>query len=208
MADNRVDAASCGGYLAAMQLDHIAMVDAHVRLEPLTPDHREPLRGPAMADPDTWRWWPRDVPGAGWDATVDWQLAEQAAGRWLLYTVFAPDGRAVGQSCYLALRPEHASVEIGGTWYGPDARGGAINPASKRLLFGHAFACGAERVEQKTDALNARSRAAMEKMGATFEGVHRRHMRRPDGSWRDTAWYSVIRPEWPAVKARLDARLG
>lgn len=190
-----------------MDLIHITHEDAFVRLEPLAANHREALRAPAMADPGTWAWWPRDVLGDGWDATFDWQMAEQAAGRWLIHAVVAPGGRAVGQSCYLALRPEHASVEIGGTWYGPEARGTAINPASKRLLFGHAFACGAERVEQKTDALNARSRAAMEKSGATFEGIHRRHMRRPDGSWRDTAWYSVLREEWPTVKAGLDARL-
>lgn len=190
-----------------MQLVHTVLESAHVRLEPFHEGHREPLRGPAMADPATWTWWPRDVLGAGWDATVDWQLAEQAAGRWLLHAVIAPGGAAVGQSCYLALRPEHAGVEIGGTWYGPAARGTTINPAAKLLLFGHAFACGAERVEQKTDALNARSRAAMEKSGATFEGIHRRHLRRPDGTWRDTAWYSVLREEWPAVKAGLEARL-
>jgi N-acetyltransferase len=59
----------------------------------------------------------------------------------------------------------------------------------------------------KTDALNARSRAAMLKMGAQFEGVHRRHMRRADGSLRDTAWFSVLREEWPAVRAGLEARL-
>lgn len=190
-----------------MKLVHTVLENAHVRLEPLDEAHREPLRSPAMADPETWRWWPRDVLGHGWGATFDWQLAEQAAQRWLLFAVIAPGGAAVGQSCYLALRPEHGSVEIGGTWYAPEVRGGAVNPAAKLLLFGHAFACGAERVEQKTDALNARSRAAMEKMGCTFEGIHRRHMRRADGSWRDTAWYSVIREDWPAVRAGLEARL-
>jgi RimJ/RimL family protein N-acetyltransferase len=75
------------------------------------------------------------------------------------------------------------------------------------LLLGHAFASGAERVELKTDALNARSRAAMLKLGCAFEGVHRHHMRRPDGSWRDTAWFSILREEWPGVRTRLEARL-
>lgn len=159
-------------------------------------------------DPGTWTHWPRDVPGAGWDATVDWQLAEQAAGRWMLHAVFVAGADApVGQSCYLAIRPEHAGVEIGGTWYAPAVRGTAVNPAAKLLLLDHAFACGAERVELKTDARNARSRAALEKLGATFEGVHRRHMRRPDGGWRDTAWYAVIREDWPGVRAGLEARL-
>jgi N-acetyltransferase len=75
------------------------------------------------------------------------------------------------------------------------------------LLIGHAFACGAERVELKTDALNAQSRAAMLKLGAVFEGVHRKHMRRADGSLRDTAWFSVVREDWAGVKAGLEARL-
>lgn len=190
-----------------MNLVHALLENTHVRLEPLAETHREPLRASATADPDTWRWWPRDMVGDGWDAQFDWQLGEQAAGRWMLHAVIAPDGAAVGQSCYLAIRAEHCGVEIGGTWYAPAARGTRINPAAKLLLLGHAFACGAERVELKTDSLNAASRAAMLKMGGTFEGVHRRHMLRPDGGWRDTAWYSVLREEWPAVKAGLDARL-
>ncbi len=190
-----------------MKLVHQTLENTHVRLEPLTEAHREPLRGPAMADPLTWRHWPRDMVGAGWDNQFDWELGEQATGRWMLYAVIAPDGRAVGQSCYLSIRPEHSGVEIGGTWYGPDARGGTTNPASKLLLLGHAFACGAERVELKTDSENLRSRAAMVKMGATFEGVHRHHMRRPDGSWRDTAWYAVLREDWPQVREGLEARL-
>lgn len=193
---------------APMNLVHQTLQNAHVRLEPLEERHREMLRGPAMADALTWRWWPRDMMGEGWDSQFDWQLGELAAERWLLHAVIAPDGAAVGQSCYLAIRPEHHGVEIGGTWYGAAARGTTINPASKLLLLGHAFACGAERVELKTDSNNAASRAAMLKMGATFEGIHRRHMKRPDGSWRDTAWFSVIREDWPRVKAGLEARLG
>jgi RimJ/RimL family protein N-acetyltransferase len=115
--------------------------------------------------------------------------------------------KLVGQSCYLNPRPRDAGVEIGSTWYAGSAQGTFVNPAAKLLLIGHAFACGAERVELKTDALNARSRAAMLKMGATFEGIHRRHMRRADGTLRDTAWFSVLREEWPEVKAGLEARL-
>ena len=191
-----------------MQLVHQTLENAHVRLEPLAEAHREPLRAPALADPLTWRHWPRDMVGEGWDRQFDWQLDEQAAGRWMLHAVISPDAGAVGQSCYLALRPEHSGVEIGGTWYGPAARGTAINPASKLLLLGHAFASGAERVELKTDSENTASRAAMLKMGATFEGIHRRHMRRHNGTWRDTAWYAVLREDWPRVEAGLWARLG
>ena len=188
----------------AMNLVARTLENDFVRLEPLRADHRELLRA-HTADPTIWRWWPRDM--ADWDEAFDWQMDEQAAGRWILHAVIAPDGRAIGQTCYLAIAPEHARVEIGGTWYGPDAQGSLVNPACKLLMLGHAFACGAERVELKTDALNTRSRAAMLKMGAHFEGVHRHHMRRPDGTWRDTAWFSVLREEWPGVKAGLEARL-
>ncbi|HYD87212.1 MAG TPA: GNAT family protein [Vitreimonas sp.] len=116
-------------------------------------------------------------------------------------------GIIVGQSCYLTIRPRDAGVEIGGTWYVRAAQGTAINPAAKLALLDHAFACGIERVEFKTDALNAQSRAALTKLGATFEGVHRRHMRRPNGTWRDSAYFSIIREDWPHVRANLEARL-
>jgi RimJ/RimL family protein N-acetyltransferase len=142
-----------------------------------------------------------------WDANFDWMLAEQAAGRWLFHTVRAPDGNVLGQTCYLAIHPDNHRVEIGGTWYVPTVHGSHINPACKLMMLDNAFVCGAQRVELKTDANNARSRAAILKMGATFEGIHRQHMLRPDGSWRDTAWYSVLADEWAGVKAGLEARL-
>jgi RimJ/RimL family protein N-acetyltransferase len=107
----------------------------------------------------------------------------------------------------MAFRPEHCGVEIGGTWYAAHAQGGIVNPTCKYLLLGHAFDSGAERVELKTDSNNVRSRAAMLKMGARFEGVHRHHMRRPDGTWRDTAWFSVLRAEWPDVREGLVRRI-
>jgi N-acetyltransferase len=189
-----------------MQLTHCTAHTPDVRLSPLAAEHADGLAA-AAADPALWTWWPRGDVGATFAAQFDWQLAEQAAGRWLIHTVMTPTGQIVGQSCYLNIRPEHAGLEIGGTWYAAAAQGTRINPAAKLSLIAHAFTCGAERVELKTDALNARSRAAMEKMGAQFEGIHRRHMRYPDGRWRDTAWYSIIAADWPAVRAGLEARL-
>lgn len=179
---------------------------AFARLAPIAQAHREPLRAAAAA-PEIWRLWPRPMIEEGWDAAFDRQLREQAEGSWMVHTVFAADGRALGQTCYLAIEPKHDRVEVGGTWYAPEAQGGPVNPQCKLLMLGHAFACGAERVELKTDSENARSRAAMLKMGACFEGVHRRHMRRPDGTWRDTAWYSVLKDEWPRMREGLEARL-
>jgi RimJ/RimL family protein N-acetyltransferase len=149
--------------------------------------------------------------GEDYGARFDWLLAEMEAGRWIPHAVIAQGGamhgRIVGQSCYLTIRPDHDGVEIGGTWYRREAQGTAINPAAKFLLLGHAFASGVERVEFKTDALNMQSRNAMAKLGLTFEGIFRHQMRRPDGSWRDNAYFSVIREDWPALKAKIEARL-
>jgi len=188
-----------------MKLTAIPLENAHVRLEPLVEAHREGGRT-AASDPAIWKHWPRDMASDGWDKSFDRQLGEQADGSWMIFTVI-DRGKIVGQTCYLAIAPEHNRVEVGGTWYNPAAQATHINPASKLLMLGHAFACGAERVELKTDALNTRSRAAMLKIGAQFEGIHRRHMRRYNGTYRDTAWYSVIREDWPDVQAGLETRL-
>lgn len=188
--------------LAATTLTH-----ARVRLEPFEERHRAGLTTAAEADLGIFSHMPFALAERGYSAWFDWLREEQAAGRWMPHAVLNPDGRVVGQSCFLALRPRDSGVEIGGTWYARDAQGGAINPAAKLLLLGHAFACGAERVEFKTDALNAQSRAALLKLGTTFEGVFRRQMRRPDGTMRDNAYFSVIREEWPAVRAAIETRL-
>jgi RimJ/RimL family protein N-acetyltransferase len=150
---------------------------------------------------------PFGVAEKGYGAWFDWLRAEQAEGRWIPHAVIAPDGLIVGQSCYLAIRPEHSGVEIGGTWYARAAQATAINPAAKLLLITHAFSCRAERVEFKTDALNVQSRGALTKLGATFEGIFRRQMRRPNGTMRDNAYFSIIREEWDEVRARIEARL-
>lgn len=115
---------------------------------------------------------------------------------------------AVGITCYMDIRAAHSGLEIGLTWYGERFRGTAINPACKRLLLAHAFDdLGFERVQLKTDARNAHSQAAIRKLGATYEGTLRRHMRMPDGFMRDTVMFSILRSEWPQVRAQLDARL-
>lgn len=190
-----------------MQLAARVLTHKHVRLEPFEERHRAGLSLAAEANLPIFAHMPFPVAERGYSAWFDWLRGEQDAGRWIPHAVIDPNGLIVGQSCYLNIRPEHAGVEIGGTWYQPESQGTAINPAAKLLLFGHAFESGAERVDQKTDAINARSRRAMEKMGAKFEGLHRHAMRRSDGTWRDNAWYSVLREEWPGVRAGLEARL-
>ncbi len=196
-----------------MDLAATTLTQARLRLEPFEERHRDGLIA-AAADPAIWTHILFPVIERGYGAWFDLLREEQASGQWLPYAVLALNsspagggGKIVGQSCYLNLRPKDSCVEIGGTWYAPEAQATLVNPAAKLLLLGHAFDSGAERVELKTDALNAPSRAAMLKLGCSFEGIHRHHMRRPDGTWRDSAWFSVLREEWPRVRTVLEKRL-
>lgn len=118
------------------------------------------------------------------------------------------DGTLVGTSSLLDADPVNESIHVGSTLYGRAWWGTAVNPEAKLLLLGHCFdGCGHGRVKIQTDALNTRSQAAIARMGAVREGVLRRHKRREDGTFRDTVVYSVLRDEWPAVRASLIARL-
>ena len=111
-----------------------------------------------------------------------------------------------GTTRYGELRPAHSGLEIGWTWLHPRWHGSGVNRRAKALLLAHAFEhMGMERVQIKTDILNTRSQRAIEKLGLTREGVLRSHMRRRDGTMRDTVMYSATRPEWPEVRARLEA---
>lgn len=102
---------------------------------------------------------------------------------------------------------EHESAHIGATAYSPARWGTIVNPETKLLTLGLAFDHGFGRVKIQADSVNSRSRSAIERLGAEFEGVLRRDQKRADGSWRDTAVYSVLADEWPAVKARLEQRI-
>jgi RimJ/RimL family protein N-acetyltransferase len=179
-----------------------------VRLEPLRPEHEEGLWA-ASRDPRTWRWLPIVQPTTRgeWSAFVGRALAAAAAGTELpLVTVSGEE--IVGSTRFLALRPEHGSVEIGWTWLHPSAWGTGANVEAKLLQLQHAFdAWGCRRVELKTDALNERARGSLEALGTTFEGIHRKHMLVRDGENRDSAWYAVTDDDWPEVRARLLARL-
>ena len=99
--------------------------------------------------------------------------------------------------------PSTASLEIGWTWLHPSAWGTGANVEAKLLQLEHAFdVLGCRRVEFKTDALNERSRGALEALGASFEGIHRKHMLVRDGENRDSAWYAIVDDEWPDVRER------
>jgi RimJ/RimL family protein N-acetyltransferase len=179
-----------------------------VRLEPLRPEHEDGLWD-ASRDPRTWQWLSIVQPQTReeWSDFVHGALAAAAAGSEIPFATLR-DGRVVGSTRFLALRPEHRSVEIGWTWLEPAAWGSGVNVEAKLLQLRHAFdTWGCRRVEWKTDAANVRSCRALEALGATFEGVHRNHMLVRGGENRDSAWYSVTDSEWPVVRARLESRL-
>lgn len=182
--------------------------DPILRLEPFTEAHREPLRA-AAADPDLWRFHVLNQHAATFDSYFDHQLGETSAGRECAFVIIdKASGRIAGSSAYLAIVPAHKRLEIGSTWYAKPFQGGRTNPAAKRLLIGHVLGTLKwNRVEFKLDARNARSWAAMKKLGAVEEGMHRAHMILPDGHIRDSVWFSVTQADWPRVKAKLDTRL-
>lgn len=101
----------------------------------------------------------------------------------------------------------NGAAHLGWTAYAPEVWGTRVNAETKRLVLGSAFDNGFERVKLQADVLNERSRAAILRLGARFEGVLRHTQLRADGTWRDTAVYSILREEWPAVRAGLDERL-
>jgi len=181
-----------------------------VRLEPLSERHRAPLRA-AASHPEIWRWLVLYPAGAdaAWDAWFDAALFASAAGEEAAFaTLDAGTGAALGSSRYLALRPADRGLEIGWTWLTPAAWGTGANVEAKLLMLGYAFdALHCIRVELKTHAANDRSRGAMTRMGATFEGVHRKHRIVPGVGVRDSAWFSVLDDEWPAVRRGLRERL-
>jgi len=182
-----------------------------IRLEALAHEHEEGLWD-ASRDEPIWRWMSIHQPQTREElrAYVDAALANAECGVEIPFaTVRAADGAVIGSTRYLALRPEHRSVEIGWTWLTPEAWGTGANVEAKLLMLEHAFEqMGCLRVELKTDAGNERSRSAMAALPAQFEGVHRKHMLVRDGVRRDSAWYSVLDDEWPDVRANLLRRLG
>lgn len=123
-----------------------------------------------------------------------------------VYGVWLGD-RLVGTSTLGDFDEANESTHIGWTAYSPDVWASAVNPEAKLLLLGEAFEHGFNRVKLQADALNDRSRAAILKLGARYEGVLRRTNPRADGTWRDTAVYSILGDEWPAVRAGLEERL-
>lgn len=191
-----------------MNLPPVVLEDAFVRLEPFNTALRDEVRAALDCDPDAWNGMVGAACGPHFDSWWDAAIKAMAAGTRIAYAVRRrSDGAVVGTTSLYEIKPEHRRCEVGSTFYRPEARGGPINPACKRLLLEQAFSNGAIRVEIITDALNAPSQAAIRKLGATFEGVLRRHKITWTGRERDTAQFSILDNEWPQVRQGLDERL-
>ncbi len=188
-----------------------------VRLEPLERRHADELAIAAEADRGTYEFtWVPTASEVG--AYIDAQLARAEAGRLAPYAqVSLATGRAVGATAFWDPRlwpggTELSAIEIGFTWLGGPAQGTGINAEAKLLLFRHAFEVwSAARVDLKTDARNLRSRAAIERAGARFEGVLRSWSQSwapgENGKLRDSAIFSVVAAEWPEVRVHLEVRV-
>jgi RimJ/RimL family protein N-acetyltransferase len=193
-----------------MTLEAIPLEGRFVRLEPLVPNLKAGLAdaiAKARLDED-WEIMASNGGGAAFDAYWDGALQDMAQGRRIAFAIRRlNDGRIVGTTSYLDPNARHRRVEIGSTFISPEARAGAINPDCKLTLLTYAFRRGAHRVEFMVDQVNARSQAAVLKLGAQRDGVLRRNVVTWTGRVRDTGVFSITDLDWPAVQARLEARV-
>ncbi len=182
-----------------------------VSIEPLTPAHAEDLREAARF-PEIWQWTLRKIDSdASFDAWLAWSLEEAKSERALVFAIReAATGRAIGSTRYFDIQPANRGLEIGFTWLTPRVWRTTVNTECKYLLLRHAFEqLGCVRVQLKTNSKNARSRAAITRIGGTMEGILRRSALEADGvSFRDTVFFSILDDEWPARKAMLEDKLG
>ncbi|MFF3426060.1 GNAT family N-acetyltransferase [Streptomyces sp. NPDC002602] len=189
----------------------VTLTGRHVTLVPLSMDHLGDLFAAGGGDDEVWRWQggvaPRTEAELG--ATLSGLLEDAERGTYFPFAVIhRTSGRAIGWTTFMDVDVAHERLEIGWTWYGRAHWRSAVNTETKLLLMTHAFEeLGMGRVQLKTDHMNLRSQAAIARLGAQREGVLRRHRRRPDGTWRDTVYFSLLAEEWPDVKSRLGARL-
>lgn len=191
-----------------------------MRLVPLTVEHAAHLHVAASEDPSSYFYTFVPSDAEGMSRYVQIALSEHRAGRALPFAVERlADGAVVGSTRFMDidhwvtpfqpgtvdLSAPPKSVEIGATWYAASSQRTGVNTESKRLLLEYAFETWrVERVSFKTDARNSRSRAAIERIGASYEGDRRAHHWASDGTIRDSSFYSILRSEWPDVRRRLE----
>ena len=206
-------------------VERVVLAGDVVTLRPMAIDDVDALVAAASEDRATYGFTPVPDGVAAMREYVDGVLADEREG-WALpfVTTLTADGRIVGSTRFLDLddwSPDRRvggpplgatgtpfTAEIGATWLAASVQRSAVNTEAKLLMLTHAFdTWGAERITFKTDARNARSRTAIERLGAQFEGIRRAHVRASDGGIRDTAYYSIVRAEWPDVRKGLEVRL-
>jgi RimJ/RimL family protein N-acetyltransferase len=177
-----------------------AMVGDGCRAEPFAEPHRDALRAACAEDRDIWAIYANDFGPTGFDGSIDLYLANSRNRTFLLY-----DGdELAGMSSFLGLDEGRQVVEIGGTYYRPHLRGTGFNRRIKDMMLTRAFERGIRRVEFRVDARNARSQAAMAKLGATREGVLRADRVTWTGHVRDTVLFSILADEWPRLAVGAD----
>ncbi len=194
--------------MPVMDVRPVVLEGRHVRLEPLSPAHHDGLA--AVLDPTLTQWFPKPVTnGAELRDFIAVSLEDQQRGVALPFaTVERAGGRVVGSTRFGNIDRANRRMEIGWTFVGRTWQRTAVNTEAKLLMMAHAFeALGAIRVEFKTDALNAQSRAALARLGAAEEGYFRNHMITADGRIRHSVWFSVVESEWPRIKRQLEGRL-
>lgn len=174
-----------------------SMADGDVRLEPMTEAHRGVLKAACAQDRDVWAIYATSYDPGHFDSSFDLIRSRPS---WRCFTIFS--GKQVGgMSCFIGIDPGRGVLEIGNTYYVPALRGSGLNERVKRLMLDRAFGCGFRRVEFRVDSRNARSQAAMAKIGAVREGVIRAERITWTGHVRDTVLFSILADEWHARAA-------
>jgi len=179
---------------------------ADVWLDPLREKHRAGLIA-SVSDGELWNLWYTAVPHPDdMSAFIERAVRERAEGESFAFAVrLADTGKIIGSTRYMHIDAINRRVEIGHTWYSASHQRTSVNTSCKHLLLLHAFEnADAIAVEFRTNRLNRRSRAAIERLGAAQDGILRSHSISEDGLVRDSAVYSVIAAEWPAVKRNLE----
>ncbi len=185
-----------------------SLTGTHVALAPLDHAHAPDL-AEASADGDLHRLWYTMIPApAEVPAEIDRRLSLQSAGSMLPFAILNPEGKAVGMTTYMNIGASNRRLEIGSTWYRTSVQRSPMNTECKLLMLQHAFeTLDCIAVEFRTHYVNVQSRRAIERLGAKLDGVLRNHMVMANGTLRDTAVYSILPHEWPAVKANLTWQL-
>ena len=199
--------------MTATRPDRVPLAGRFVRLEPFRLEHLPGL-WIALGHPEVFAGGygggPAGLPAdeAAFAAWAPKYFPHETGNSYVIVVNGGPhDGEIVGASTLGDFDEAREHAHIGWTGFDPRVWATQVNPETKLLMLGLAFEHGYGRVKLQADDRNSRSKAAIAKLGARFEGIERRSILRADGSWRDTAIFSVLLDEWPAIRAGLGARL-